>query len=155
MEGAHDFLKAHGCCHGNSIIGLIWFISQEGWTGYFARNAQQPYGNMFLSAKSKLFLAFYDFFFSALALIQKCKSLTLPIKHLPYQTQFPLFTIGSFKRFGEAVYFWKDSIEHLQPYSLTALRPYTLTRLQPLQPYSLYTLTPLLQKRVGLSRLRS
>ena len=30
VEGAHDFLKAHGCCHGNSIIGLIWFISQEG-----------------------------------------------------------------------------------------------------------------------------
>ena len=45
---------------------------------------------------------------------------------------------------------WKDSIEHLQPYTLTDLTaltrlqpysPYTLTRLQPLKPYSPYNIT--------------
>ena len=78
-------------------------------------------------------------FFSALALLEKCKSGTY---HLAYQKQFSLFTIASFKRFGEAsVERMVLRIQLLKPYTLTALAAFTaLTPLEPLQPYHPYAL---------------
>ena len=55
-------------------------ISQQGLTGYFAQNAQHPQCNLFARAKNT-FTDLNCFFFSALALLSKCKSLTLPIRH--------------------------------------------------------------------------
>ena len=56
-----------------TLISPGGLLAKKGEQDIFARNAQQPYRNIFLSAKTKLFFSLLWFFFSALALLQKCK----------------------------------------------------------------------------------
>ena len=122
VAGAHDFLKADGCCHGNIMFCLYcihhidsarWFFSQEGWTGHFARNALTPIQQYIFKCAKSMLVFYSPYSLTALT----------PLQPLHPYSPYSLYTLRAL-----------TPLQPLHPYS-----PYTLTALtslQPLHPYS-------------------
>ena len=88
----HDFLKAYGCCHGNSIFffhNMVYItlirpgvlLANKVGQGIL-REMHNIHVAIHLQEQKHDFWFKWLFFFSALALLPKCKSLTLPIRQL-------------------------------------------------------------------------